>query len=284
MIEGELGAFLRSRREATSPAEAGLPAGPRRRTPGLRRSELATLAQVSVEYLTRLEQGRDTRPSAQVLAALADALRLTAVDRAHLQELVAQTHGAQLCPQERTPSARSVRPTVQALLDALGGSPAYVLDRRADLLAWNDAFDRLARPLGLLDADRPNLLWYALADERARDTYPDWEDVVDQAVADLHELRHGDPATDELAERLTRTVGEPFAARWRRRPLAGVRTGVRAVQHPQVGLLRLAFETLALPDVDHQRLVVHLPADAATEAGLDRLAGREPGALRSVGS
>ncbi|MBB2922310.1 helix-turn-helix transcriptional regulator [Cellulomonas cellasea] len=283
MIDGELGAFLRSRREALAPADAGLPDGPRRRTPGLRRSELATLAQVSVEYLTRLEQGRDTRPSAQVLGALADALRLTAADRAHLQELVAQTHGPQLCPGGRPPSARTVRPTVQSLLDTLA-TPAYVLDRRADMLAWNDAFDRLARPLGMLDGERPNLLWYALADERARDVYPDWDDVVDQGVADLHEHRRGDQSTDVLAERLARTVGEPFAARWRRRPLAGVRSGVRAVQHPRVGLLRLAFETLTLPDADHQRLVVHLPADAVTAAGLDRLAGREPGALRSVGS
>lgn len=281
-MDGELGAFLRSRREALSPAEVGLPESRRRRTPGLRRAELATLAQVSVEYLTRLEQGRDTRPSTQVLAALADALRLSDADRDHLQQLAVISHGTELCSQARPTAARTVRPTIQAVLDQLTHAPAFVVNHLCDVLAWNDAFDRLARPLGILDSAQPNLLWFTLADERAHDVFSDWDDVADQQIADLHELRRGDPGTDAFADRLARTVGAPFTHRWQRRPLAGPRSGVRGISHPHVGLLRLAFETLELADLAHQRLVIYLPADAATAAGLDRLAGRQPGGVRSV--
>ncbi|MGW4501280.1 MmyB family transcriptional regulator [Micromonospora sp. NPDC004336] len=281
-MDGELGAFLRSRREAVQPAQVGLATGARRRTPGLRRAELATIAQVSVEYLTRLEQGRDTRPSPEILAALADALLLDDADRDHLRQLAAANHSRVLCPGERPAVSRTVRPTVRAVLDALRDSPAYVLNRLGDVLAWNDSFDRLARPLGLLDGHRPNLVWFVLADERARDHFPDWARLADQQVAELHRLRRGDRATDDFAERLARTVGAPFTQRWQRRPVAAPATGVRGLRHPEVGLLRLTYETLEFADSDHQRLVVHVPADAATAAGLDRLQGRQPGHLRSV--
>ncbi|MGQ0572643.1 MAG: helix-turn-helix transcriptional regulator [Pseudonocardia sp.] len=282
-MDGELGAFLRSRREAVRPADVGLPDGPRRRTPGLRRSELATLAGVSVDYLIRLEQGRDTRPSVQVLAALAEALRLTDADVDYLHQLAVVSGGTELmCPHSRPLPARAVRPTLRAVLDQLDPAPAYVLNHLTDLLAWNDGYDRLARPLGVLDTEHPNLLWFTLADERARTTYPDWDDVADDQVAYLYQLRRGDPEADTFATRLARTIGPAFTERWQRRPLQARRTGVTAIAHPQVGTLRLTLETLEPPDRDYQRLVIHLPADAATAAGLDRLAGRRPGALRSV--
>lgn len=284
-MEGELGAFLRSRRESVRPADVGLPDGPRRRTPGLRRSELATLAGISVDYLIRLEQGRDTHPSAQVLAALAEALRLPDTDIEYLHQLAVVSGGTELmCPHSRPRPARAVRPALRAVLDQLDPTPAYVLNHLTDLLAWNEGYDRLARPLGILDAEQPNLLWFTLADERARTAYPDWDDVADDQVAYLHELRRGDPEADSFATRLARTIGPAFDDRWKRRPLQVRRTLVTAIAHPEVGLLRLALETLKPPDRDYQRLVVHLPADAATAAGLDRLAGRHPGALRSVGS
>ncbi|WP_233512715.1 helix-turn-helix transcriptional regulator [Micromonospora deserti] len=281
-MDGELGAFLRSRREALRPAQVGLPEGTRRRTPGLRRAELATVAQVSVEYLTRLEQGRDTRPSPEILAALADALRLDDADREHLRQLASVNHSRQLCPGERPTVSPTARPAVRAVLHAIRDAPAYVVNRLGDVLAWNDPFDRLARPLGLLDGVRPNLVWFVLTDERARDHFPDWAELADHQVAELHRLRRGDPAIDAFAERLARTVGAPFTDRWQRRPVAAPTNGVRCVRHPQVGLLRLAYESLEVADSDHQRLFVQLPADAATAAGLDRLLGRLPGQLRSV--
>lgn len=129
-MEGELGSFLRSRREAVSPAEVGLPEGPRRRTPGLRRAELATLAGVSVDYLIRLEQGRDTHPSTQVLAALAEALRLSDDDREYLWSLaVISNGGTELCCPQAKATARTVRPTVQAILDQLDRAMGAPPDR-----------------------------------------------------------------------------------------------------------------------------------------------------------
>lgn len=281
MIEGELGSFLRRRREAVTPAEVGLPAGTRRRTPGLRRSELATLAGISVDYLIRLEQGRDTHPSAQVLAAIADALRLGEDDLNYLRRLAAVSNGVELCPTMH-PVARAVRPSVQAILDRMEPSPAFVINHLADLIAWNDGYERLAGPLGLLDGEAPNLIWFTFTDDRARAAYPDWDDIADEQVANLFTEHYGDPAAAALVDRLTDAGGEVFRARWAEGAVTRKRTGVKAVAHPAVGLLRLAFETLDLPDADRQRLVIYLPADNATAAGLDRLAGRQPGALRSV--
>lgn len=283
MIEGELGTFLRSRREAITPAEVGLPVGTRRRTPGLRRAELATLAGISVDYLIRLEQGRDTHPSAQVLAALADALHLSEDDLSYLRRLAAVTQGTELCPQAMA-AAHTVRPTVRAMLEHLEPAPALVLNHVADLLAWTEGYEQLARPLGILDADEPNLLWFTFTDERARAAYPDWDDVADEQVANLYTIHYGDPDARALVDRVSSAAGAPFTDRWKRGAVAQKRTGVKAIAHPEVGLLRLAFETLDLPDADRQRLVVYLPADTATAAGLDRLAGRQPGGLRSVSS
>lgn len=284
MHVGELGEFLRSRREAVRPEDVGLPAGPRRRTPGLRRAEVATLAGVSVDYLIRVEQGRDTNPSPQVLAALAEALRLSEAELDHLRILSSLSHGTELCPAAQ-PAAREVRPTVRALLDALEPAPAVVLNHLGDQLAWTEGYARLIGPVGLLEGPRPNLVLHAFLDPRARTAYPDWDDVATALATELlAEGRHPGDDVSDLADQLLDEAGEDFASRWDGPGLAAPRTGVRALAHPDVGVLRLAFEVLALPDGDRQRLVVHLPADEATATGLDRLAGRTPGALRSVGS
>lgn len=282
MIEGELGAFLRSRREAVTPVQVGLPAGSRRRTPGLRRAELATLAGVSVDYLIRLEQGRDSHPSVQVLGALAEALRLGDDDRAHLRSLAAVSNGTELCPQP-VPAARTVRPMVHAMLEQLEPAPAFVINHLTDLLAWTTGYDRLARPIGILDADQPNLLRFTFTDERARSAFPDWDDIADEQVANLR-VELCEPGGDAhlLADRLAHAAGAEFTDRWEQRAVAGKRTGIKGLAHPEVGLLRLAFETLELADPDRQRLVVYLPADATTAAGLDRLASLQHGSLRSV--
>lgn len=282
VIDGELGLFLRSRREAVTPAQVGLPEGPRRRTPGLRRAELATLAGVSVDYLIRLEQGRDTHPSMQVLGALAEALRLRDDDLLHLQTLATISNGTELCPQARA-AARVVRPAVRAVLDQLEPAPAVVINHVSDLLAWTEGYDRLARPVGILDGDEPNLMWFTFADQRARTAFPDWDDIADEQVANLRaEVREPGGDAYHFADRLALAAGAGFSDRWERRAVAAKRSGVKRLAHPEVGLLRLGFETLELSDPDRQRLVVSLPADAATSAALDRLAGRQSSGLRSV--
>ncbi|UED85163.1 helix-turn-helix domain-containing protein [Streptomyces profundus] len=287
MRDGELGAFLRARREALSPADVGLPAGSRRRTPGLRRAELAMLAGVSVEYLARLEQGRDRRPSPSLLAALADALRLGKADVDHLNNLATISNGPELCRHARR-TARTVRPETRAILAQLEPNPCYVVNHLADVLAWTDGYARLMRPLGLFETEAPNLAWFTFAEERARAAHPDWAELADQQVAALHELRWGDPAVDDLAAALTSAAGEEFSRRWETRPLGSPRSGVRALEHPEIGALRLNFETLEASD-DDQRLVVMLPADRSTAARLRDLNEGERGAgsadgLRPVGT
>ncbi|WP_203907811.1 helix-turn-helix domain-containing protein [Rhizocola hellebori] len=279
----DLGAFLRGRREAVTPAQVGLPTSARRRTPGLRRAELAILAGVSVEYLTRLEQGRDRHPSMQVLAALADALGLSAQERLHLRGLakVAGGGGGLICA-GLEPPAREVRPTVQALLLRLEPAPAYVANRLTDVLAYTSGFERLAGPVGLLDADPPNLARYTFADTRARNAYPQWDLVADERAATLATaIGPDDPHRTELVDELTVVAGASFAARLAAATVPN-RTGTERFTHPQVGELRLAYETLDLPDADGQSLVVYLPADDATSTALDQLNGRRPGALRPV--
>ncbi len=270
--------FLRLRREAVTPADVGLPSGPRRRTPGLRRAELATLAGVSVEYVTRLERGRDRRPSAQVLSALADVLRLTTSERIHLQRLSKVADGGFRCAGDMTP-ARTVRPTVRVLLDGLEPAPAMLVNRVSEIIAWTSGYERLAGPIGLLDGTPPNLARYVFTDPRARVAYPEWDRVADERAAALKQRAFH---TDRLVDELTLIAGQAFAARMS--TLAGLPkpNGVERLVHPEAGELRLAYETLDLPADDDQRLVVLLPADDATAAALAHLNGRRPGALRAV--
>ncbi|WP_431952813.1 helix-turn-helix domain-containing protein [Nocardia lijiangensis] len=283
MSDNELGLFLRTRREAVSPARVGLPAGPRRRTPGLRRAELATLAGVSVEYITRLEQGRDRHPSPPVLSALADALQLTPSERIHMHRLTKSADPGFSCMGDALPN-RQVRPTVRAVLDHLDPAAAVVVNRLGEVLDCTDGYRRLMGPTGLLDDDPlANLVRFVFADPRARLAYPDWDDVADQRVA---MLKHGpfraDPAIAHLADELTVIAGEEFTRRVESVPSLPAATGITRLTHPAAGPLRLAYETLDLPADDDQQLIVHLPADEATAAALDVLAGRRPGRLRAV--
>lgn len=263
-----------------SPAEVGLPTGDRRRTPGLRRAEVATLAGISVDYLIRLEQGRDSRPSTQVLAALARVLQLSPDDIDHLQELAVMSNGMELACQRSRSVVRTVRPTMQMMLDNLDPSPAVVVNHLSDVLAWNDAYERLVRPLGLLEDPEPNLLLYVFGDPRARQAYADWDAVADDLVASLHAERRGPGEAHDLAEHLGATYPE-FADRWKRKPVGSLRAGSTGLRHPDVGDVRLAFEVMQLAD-ERQRLVAHMPADAQSAAALDRLVGRRPGGLRAV--
>ncbi|MEU8662253.1 helix-turn-helix transcriptional regulator [Actinoplanes philippinensis] len=271
--DNELGLFLRTRREAITPDEVGLPAGPRRRAPGLRRSEVAALARVSVEYLTRLEQGRDRRPSPQVLAALAGALKLSAGERAHLLRLTKVSDPAYNCLGGDTLPARTVRPTVRSLLDRLDPTPAALLNRLSDILAHTAGYERLMGPIGLLDGVQPNVARFVLTDERARVAYPDWEHVADEEVAALKQGPfRADPHIAAFADDLTVTAGEVFTRRVETVPGLPGASGVLRLVHPLAGHLRLDYEVMDLAADDDQRLVVLLPADLETTAALDRLA------------
>lgn len=266
----DLGAFLRARREALRPADVGLGDNGRRRTPGLRREEVAALAGVSIDYLTRIEQGRDVNPSVSVLAALAVALRLGDRERTHMAKLAAIGHSRELCP-DSTPLLDDVSPGVRHLLDSLGSTPAFVLGSIGDVVAWNEAWARVAAPLGMLDDVPPNLARYVFTNPRARRAYGDWDAAADEQVARLRaaEPRWGaEPAFVALRDVLL-TVDE-FAPRWSAHPVAEKRRGTKRLEHPDVGVLDLAFEVLLLPD-DDQQLVTWRAADAASEGRLASL-------------
>jgi transcriptional regulator with XRE-family HTH domain len=270
MADNALGRFLRARREAITPAEVGLPAGDRRRTPGLRRGELADRAGISVEYLTRLERGSDRYPSGQVLGALADALRLTPDERIHLYRLIKASNGG-AC-QQSMPAAP--RPTVLALLDRLEPAPAFVVDTVGDVLAHTSGFHALAAPIGLLDEDRPNLARFVFADGRARDVFPDWAQVADERAAAVRAAADlGEPGAGALAVELSITAGVEFGDRYAAAAVLPALTGVERWTHPVAGPLRLAYESLALPGVEEHRLVVYLPADEVTATALAETVG-----------
>jgi transcriptional regulator with XRE-family HTH domain len=282
--ENEMGLFLRSRRDAVTPAQVGLPTGARRRAPGLRRSELATLAGVSVEYITRLEQGRDRNPSPQVLAALADALALTSAERVHLYRLTKADTGFNCMGRARP--GREIRPMIRALLDQLEPAAAIVVNRLTEVLACTDSYRRLMEPTGALDEEHwSNLARFAFTDPRARAVYPDWDHLADQLVATLKQGPfRADPEIAELADQLTITAGAAFTDRVATVPNLPAATGVTRLAHPAAGALRLGYETLHLSADDDHQLIVYLPADPATAAALDRLAGHHPGNLRAVPS
>jgi transcriptional regulator with XRE-family HTH domain len=274
-VSTPLGDFLRARRDATRPVGVGLPAGGRRRVPGLRRSELAGLAGISVEYLVRIEQGRDRNPSVSVINALADALGLDATERWHLRNLAKL--GSTSCVAVLAEPRLEVRPTVRLLLDQLDPEIALVTNRLGDVLAYTSGFDRLTRPSGLLDLPRPNLVRFVFTDDRSRDVFPEWERVADELAFDLW-LGPSVESSARLVAELAATAGHDFTDRFHRHELPT--GGVQRWCHPTVGQLRFEREVLELPPTEAQQLVVLLPADDATADRLDQLRRKPVAGLR----
>jgi len=284
-----LAEFLRARREQLQPGDVGLPDSGRRRTPGLRREEVATLAGISIDYLVRLEQGRDTRPSASVIAALADGLRLDDGRRRQLYTLAMVSQMAELCPASR-PLALAVAPTVRALLERLGPTtPAFVAGPVNDVLAWSRSWEQLVRPLGMLDGAIPNLARHVFLHPSARTVYPDWIVAADEQVSRLRaaSARWGhDESFGALMDELR--SAPDFVKRWSLFATTEKRRGTTHIVHPDAGQLRLDYEVLLLPDdVEEQRLITWLPNDDATAYALARIGetvvATSPAQLRVVG-
>jgi transcriptional regulator with XRE-family HTH domain len=241
----ELGAFLRSRRARVAPDSVGIAAGPRRRVPGLRREELAQLAGISVDYYVRLEQGRATQPSAEILDALARVLGLDVTEREHLRTLIAAPRKIRSAPRRRP---ERVRPELQRLLDEMHALPAMITSHRQDTLAWNRLGGELFGGLGEGGRDRNNAR-YLFLDPRARETFPDWDQRAKETVAVLR-LAAGRHADDE---RLRELVGQlsvhsdEFRMLWAAGDVLVCGSGTRCFRHPVVGELTLRYETLQLP-------------------------------------
>jgi len=268
----EIRAFLISRRARISPQQAGLPPHGPRRVPGLRRSEVAGLAKVSLEYYTRLERGNLTGVSDSVLDALAQALRLDDAERAHLADLARNSVPA--ARRHRPRPNRVVRPNLQRMLDALTGSPAFLLDGRADVVAANALGRALFAPL-YERADPPNHARFIFLDARAPQFWIDWERVADDSVALLHvqAARHPyDKALTDLVGELS-TRSDPFRVRWARRDVRAHTTGTKRLHHPVAGRLELTFEVLIPAADDGHALVVYgCEPGSASADGLQLLA------------
>jgi transcriptional regulator with XRE-family HTH domain len=255
----ELGRFLRARREDVRPADVGLPAGlGSRRTPGLRREELATLAGVSIDYYTRLERGRETRPSPAVVDALARALRLDADEHEYLRSLAAQA--ARRAPQPPSAPSRSVRRTLIMLLQTVRPNPAYVLSRTYDVLAANQGGALLHPGLADWPARQQNTIRYTFLHPAARELWPDWEQKARGCVAQLRAVAGSDPDAPDLAA----LVGEllvkspDFTRLWSRYEVRRVGGGEKVFRHPAVGTLTLAHENLELNQAGGQRLIIYM--------------------------
>ncbi len=276
--QNELAEFLRARREHLTPADVGLPVHGRRRTPGLRREEVATLAGVSIDYLVRLEQGRDTNPSPSVLAALAKALRLSEEERAHLGHMVLRANNNEMCPSAGALPTQ-VRPNVVRMLEQLDPIPAHVIGPLTDVLAANDAWWALMHGIGALADhgpadDAPNLATFVFLDPAAPQVFRDWDAVADAQAGRVRsaQTRWGDePRFTALLATLE--ASPAFVARWQAHAVEERPRGVLRLDHPHVGELRLAHEALHLVDED-QRLVTWLPNDEATEHALRELLDR----------
>ncbi len=274
-----LGDFIRAKRDDTHPEDLGLPEHGRRRAPGLRRTELAVRAGISVEYLTRIEQGRDRNPTGPVVNAIADALGLDAPERGHLSYLAKITGGACSGHRQPEPPPREVRAPVRQTLDLLEPGVAMVANRLGDVLAHTSGFGLVMAPTGLLDADEPNLTRYVFTDPRARDVFADWGQVADEQAFDLW-LGPSVTASEWFKTDLAPLAGAEFTGRIAQH-LPPDRVPLR-INHPSGGLMRWNRETLELADPDAQQLVVYLPADEQTAAALDRLRDEQGTRLRAV--
>ncbi|KUL54701.1 MULTISPECIES: helix-turn-helix transcriptional regulator [unclassified Streptomyces] len=254
----ELGRYLRARRARVTPAEAGLPAGTGlRRTPGLRREELATLAGVSVDYYTRLERGRETNPSPAVIDALARALRLGGDAHDRLRELAELASGRLTEPHPTADD--TVRASTLRMLQALAPLPAYVVSRHMYMLAANAPGKALLPGLWDWPAERRNLTRYLFLHPVGRVLYQPWEATVATSVAHLRAVG----GTDPDSPRLTSLVGEllltspEFGPLWERYDVCERGGGAKSFDHPKVGAMTLTYEVMTLARTGGQRMVVY---------------------------
>ncbi len=270
----ELADFLRRRRASIKPEDIGLPNGGRRRTPGLRREEVAQLAGVGTTWYTWLEQGRDVRASLEVLEAISRALRLTPAERTHLL-LLGRGEDPPPCKSQR----ERVSATLRRLIENLGPNPAYVLGRRWDYLAWNRAACVLLGDLDSIPRGRRNHVWLYFMDPARRELFCDWEPGSRLLVAKFradsaHHL--GDPEFEQLIHALRQSSPE-FCRQWKRHEVARTSTGRKELRHPVVGAMAFEHAVLHPGDVPDQRLILYSPLpEHDTPAKLAELMEADP--------
>ncbi|MEO3890578.1 helix-turn-helix transcriptional regulator [Nonomuraea sp. B5E05] len=278
MSRGELADFIRRRREALRPdqmpATAIHPPGRRaRRTPGLRREEVAALAGVSNSYYERLEQARAPRPSPQVLAALGTALRLTAAEREHLARLAGQV------PPDTDAGRAPVPADARRLLDGLGPIPAYLADERQDIVAWNSAAAELITDFGLLSAEERNTVRLSIRLGGTVCSAPAGAEgeFARQSAARLRAASARHPAERVLAELVNEFAAHSpdFAASWRNHDVQPISALRKRLRHPDLGELDLDCQTLLLPGTDVHLVIYTAQPGSPSAAALARVGTRD---------
>ena len=250
-------------------------AGPRR-TPGLRREEVATLAGVSVDYYIRLEQGKERNPGAGVLTALAAVLRLNEEELAYLHDLARHASGA--APPAPEPTA-AVPPGIRQLLERVRPCPAYVLSRTGDVMAANPEVLELFTGMRRWPAGRRNTVRYTFCHPAARDLFPNWEDRAASAVANLRTVTATDPEAPDLAALVAelRAASSDFARLWERHDVQRRRGETKGFAHPRLGLVTLTLDVLYLEGGQRVGVYQARPGSADDRAlkALARLAAQE---------
>jgi transcriptional regulator with XRE-family HTH domain len=259
----ELAEFLASRRRQLDPREAGLPAGGARRTPGLRREEVALLSGVSHTWYTWLEQGRDIRPSRQVVDALARTLRMSPAEHEYVLRL--SGHGGSVA----ATAPEGMPAHVQRLVDALGSSPAYVITSSWSIVGWNRAYERFYPGVAACPAGERNLLWLVFTDPSVRTLLGDWAGdsrrFLTQFRAEVGP-RLADPEVVDLVARLE-AASPHFRAGWASHDVDRFSSGERRFEHPEVGPLLLEHHQLTPADAPGLQLVVYTAAEGSESAG-----------------
>ncbi|HEY3502595.1 MAG TPA: helix-turn-helix transcriptional regulator [Actinocatenispora sp.] len=263
----ELAEFLRSRRERITPEQVGLPLGRRRRTPGLRREEVAQLAGVGVTWYTWLEQGRDIQASEQVLAAIAGTLHLDPYERSHLFTLagIPEPVAAKEC--------RAVPPEVHEMLRQLNPFPACVQNARSDILAYNATYDRMVGGLSALPFERRNNLLLAFTEPAWRARIVDWDVAAPRIVAQYRAAmaKHvAEPAWKDLLRTL-RQASDEFAELWDRHEVKAPENLTKRYRTTDVGLLSLRYTHLWFGPRAETRLTTYTPADPESAGRLTEL-------------
>jgi transcriptional regulator with XRE-family HTH domain len=263
----ELGEFLRSRRERIAPQQVGVTHSGRRRTPGLRREEVAQLSGVGVTWYTWLEQGRDIHVSEQVLAAIARTLMLDRDERAHLFTLAGASD------QSVVNECHAVSPQLHATLAKLDPYPACIQTGKYDVLAYNRAYNNLITNFDEIPVEDRNCMWLTFTDPRWRKVVVDWDASAARMVANLRGLMAdhvGDATWKSFVARL-RAASPEFAELWARHEVGGIQNKSKRIRHSDVGLLKFEITNTWLAPRSGRRMMVYVPDDAETERRVQRL-------------
>jgi transcriptional regulator with XRE-family HTH domain len=271
-LRSELANFLRTRRARLSPTDLGLPHTARRKTAGLRREEVAQLACVGVTWYTWLEQGREINVSVQVLDSLARTLRLSAEEKAHLFLLAGQGPLQHPAPQQE-----HVSPFLQKFLEHQGSSPAYIMGRRWDVLAWNRAACQVITNFAALPVEERNIVRLIFTDKEFRRRFVDWEAMAQRILAQFRASSshyRDDEQLDALMTDMQHCSPE-FACWLPRHEVQGRQDGQKKLLHPQAGLLELDHSTFQIDGSPGLKMVIYLPANEETAKKLELLYKQE---------